>query len=82
MKKNFFKNFGEEHFILFGINKLNKIANAFYNSLIVVNNRLEILNEYKKQKLVPFGEFLPFEKILNKFGIKKDHRRSRLILKR
>ena len=38
--------------------------------MIIVNNRLEIIKEYKKQKLVPFGEFLPFEKI-NKFGLKK-----------
>ena len=32
---------------------------------------MEILKEYKKQKLVPFGEFLPFEKLLDKFGLKK-----------
>ena len=44
---------------------------GFYNSLIIVNNHLEIVQEYKKQKLVPFGEFLPLEKILNKFGLKK-----------
>ena len=71
LKKNFLSNFGNNHFILFGINKLNKKNDKFYNSLIVVNNKLEIIAEYKKQKLVPFGEFLPFENILKKFGLKK-----------
>ena len=69
--KNFSKNFSKNHYILFGINRLDEKTNRFYNSLIVVNNEMKIIQEYKKQKLVPFGEFLPFENILSQIGLKK-----------
>ena len=70
--KNFFlDSFDDNHLILFGINRHNDKMNGLFNSLIVINNRMEIVGEYKKQKLVPFGEFLPYEKILNKIGLKK-----------
>ena len=39
--------------------------------MIVINNNFEVIQRYNKRKLVPFGEFLPFENILNKFGLKK-----------
>ena len=70
-KDKFSKNFNKNHFILFGINKSNMTKDGFYNSLIIVNNNFDLIAEYKKQKLVPFGEFLPFANTLNKFGLKK-----------
>ena len=65
------KNFNKNHYIIFGINKLEENTNSFYNSLILVNEKLEIIQQYNKQKLVPFGEFLPFENLFNKIGLKK-----------
>ena len=70
-KNLFLSNFNDNHYILFGTNRHDKNKDGFYNSMFLVNNKLEVVQEYKKQKLVPFGEFLPFEKLLKKFGLKK-----------
>ena len=64
-------NFSKEHIIIFGANKLDKKTGNFFNSMLVVNNNFKLIQSYDKLKLVPFGEFLPFEKTLNKFGFKK-----------
>ena len=65
------KNFSHNHYIIIGINKLSEDKKSFYNSLLLVNNEFQIMQQYNKQKLVPFGEFLPFENLLNRFGVKK-----------
>ena len=53
------------------VNKFSEKEKGVYNSLVITNYQLEILQEYKKQKLVPFGEFLPMENLLSKIGLKK-----------
>ncbi len=64
------KNFSDDHLIVLGTNTTDKKGNI-YNSLIIVNNKLEKKFQYNKIKLVPFGEFLPMNKMFEKFGLKK-----------
>ncbi len=65
------KNFSNNHKIIFGSNVLDSSTGNYYNSMLIVNNDMEIIQRYNKRKLVPFGEFLPFEKLLDYIGFKK-----------
>jgi len=73
IKDLFKKNFSENHLIIFGANTTKKTSSKekYFNSMIILDNNFNIISQYDKKKLVPFGEFLPFENVLDHIGLKK-----------
>ena len=69
--KNLIKrNFSEKHLIVLGVNTLDKKNDEFFNSFLIIDSKFNKKFQYNKIKLVPFGEFLPFEKVAINLGLK------------
>ena len=64
--------FNQNHILAMGINSQTIIDNSseYFNTFSVYDNELNLINSYSKIKLVPFGEFLPFEYFLSMIGLK------------
>jgi len=65
-----FKNyFQDNHKIIIGITRYKETE--IFNSMALLDNDLKLISVYDKNKLVPFGEYLPFENFLKNYGFKK-----------
>ena len=71
--KDLFSNsFGEDDIIIIGLKstELKENEDLFFNSMAVFNNKLDLIQNYNKVDLVPFGEFIPFKNLFRLIGLK------------
>ena len=62
-----FLNAKKNEFLFTGL--ISRHKDDYFNSALLINSRAQVKNIYDKNVLVPFGEFIPFRKILPRFDL-------------
>jgi apolipoprotein N-acyltransferase len=65
-----FLNPKKNEFLFTGL--ISRHQSDYFNSALLINSKAQINNIYNKNILVPFGEYIPFRKILPKFDFFKN----------
>ena len=67
-KNTFLRNFKNNHFILFGVNRFNVQKNGYYNSLVIINNKFKKFTISKNK--IPAGSCFEKKEINKETGTK------------
>ena len=59
------KDYPNEAYLITGALRYEQLSESYYNSLIIIDNTGRIIHTYNKSHLVPFGEYMPLEDIIN-----------------
>lgn len=65
---------GDDQRLLAGIVRAQAVGEGgtdYYNSIVVIDGSGEIVDAFDKIRLVPFGEYLPFQDFLSRFGLRQ-----------
>ncbi|MBX3598969.1 MAG: apolipoprotein N-acyltransferase [Rhizobiaceae bacterium] len=62
---------GEGQLLLAGVARTEGTGDStlYYNSIVAIDGKGEVINAFDKVHLVPFGEYMPFEWVFEKLGI-------------
>lgn len=63
--RNMLNTYSGQAYLITGALRYEPAQDTYFNSVITFNNNADIIHTYDKSHLVPFGEYMPFENILD-----------------